>query len=281
MVKKWTEEELQFLRDNYNKMETRRIAGMLGRTIEAITLKANRIGLQKDHYSYNVNYFDKIDSSTKAYWLGFIMADGCISIQDTGHYLTIELSSKDESHISNFLNDISSNAKIRRRTRTLNKTGGEKTYEMVSTRVFSSDFVDSLVSHGAVPRKTYDMSFGVGVPDEFLCDYVRGYFDGDGSVSLSHVKRPGGRVDEYLRVTFVCYDESFLKKLQSVLKEKEIESTIYKDRGYFVLFIRRLDSVRSFFNYIYRDGEQRFLARKHNVFVSFYNQHCPHAQECA
>ena len=55
-------------------------------------------------------YFQTIDTENKAYWLGFIYADGCVS-KDL-HYLTIDLSIADIDHIEKFKNEIDAHQKI-------------------------------------------------------------------------------------------------------------------------------------------------------------------------
>lgn len=49
-------------------------------------------------YKINENYFENIDNKNKAYWLGFIAADGNVY----GNKLSIELNSKDEGHLKIF-----------------------------------------------------------------------------------------------------------------------------------------------------------------------------------
>ncbi len=46
----WTPRDEQILRDEFNRRTTREIAAMLGRTYQAVSVKANRMGLKKDHY---------------------------------------------------------------------------------------------------------------------------------------------------------------------------------------------------------------------------------------
>ena len=69
-------------------------------------------------YKANFNYFDKIDTPDKAYWLGFIWADGyiakrerkqpngCVRIE---YNLKLELQESDASHVQKFLDCIESN----------------------------------------------------------------------------------------------------------------------------------------------------------------------------
>ena len=53
----------------------------------------------------NENIFQQIDSNNKAYWLGFLAADGSVK----GNELSIGLSSKDRGHLAKFLTFIGSN----------------------------------------------------------------------------------------------------------------------------------------------------------------------------
>ena len=48
-------------------------------------------------YKYNENFFEKIDSPRKAYWLGFLCADGCILDQRKSKILKITLSKNNKN----------------------------------------------------------------------------------------------------------------------------------------------------------------------------------------
>ena len=65
----------------------------------------------KPYYSKNrievdENYFNLIDSADKAYWLGFIAADGWLSSNLENPRMMIGLSLKDISHLEKFKNQI-------------------------------------------------------------------------------------------------------------------------------------------------------------------------------
>lgn len=51
--------------------------------------------------SFNHNFFEVIDTEEKAYWLGFIMADGCVSITHSPKVL-LGVAEKDAEHIREF-----------------------------------------------------------------------------------------------------------------------------------------------------------------------------------
>ena len=64
-------------------------------------------------YTLNENFFETIDTEDKAYWLGFIYADGYITKSKTGqHNLGIKLSIKDLAHLQKFALDIKTNKPI-------------------------------------------------------------------------------------------------------------------------------------------------------------------------
>lgn len=100
---KWSEEEIRFLKNNYKEMTYQELADKLHRTKSAVDLKINRLGLKKSKYTYNSNYFNVIDTPEKAYWLGFIAADGCVSINSKTNSgeLTIKLQISDNDHLKN------------------------------------------------------------------------------------------------------------------------------------------------------------------------------------
>jgi hypothetical protein len=65
---------------------------------------------RKQIYSCNEGYFNIIDTEHKAYWLGFIAADGCVKIDNRNrYYFTLKLQNRDCNHIQLLLNDLSSN----------------------------------------------------------------------------------------------------------------------------------------------------------------------------
>ena len=54
---------------------------------------------------YNRHIFDNIDNEEKAYWLGFIVADGYLNLDK--HMLRIKLGNKDKRHLIKFIKFIS------------------------------------------------------------------------------------------------------------------------------------------------------------------------------
>lgn len=139
---------------------------------------------QKD-ITYDKNFFDSIDSEEKAYWLGFIMADGYTKLDKNNNpaQTTIEISKKDINLLDAFKKSIKSNYIIRERSRT---TVTGKISEICSITISSHHLTKQLVSYGVVPNKTYigfinEEIFGDN--EELIFHYLRGYSDGDGTIN--------------------------------------------------------------------------------------------------
>ena len=129
----------------------------------------------------NTTYFDVIDSEAKAYLLGFITADGSVGVRagrGFGKTLRLELQESDES----ILDLLSDELNIKSKKYYRNKNGKIT----VSVSISSTEIVDSLEKYGVVANKTYVLeSLFMDLPDDLLRAYLRGLFDGDGSLYIS------------------------------------------------------------------------------------------------
>lgn len=116
-------------------------------------------------YSANYHFFDVIDTEEKAYWLGFITADGHVSDRE----IRIQLATKDREHLNRFLIDIESTHPI-------------YDYETSSLVVIKSrDLAKSLQKYGLSNKKTYCVKPHL-LPKDLSKHYWRGIFDGDGHI---------------------------------------------------------------------------------------------------
>lgn len=118
-------------------------------------------------------YFKNIDTEHKAYWLGFLMADGMIS-KDLSR-LYILLGEKDECILEAFKKDIGSDALIK------DRTGGFGTHCKELT-ICNKSMCADLIYHGIVPRKTGKETLPDTIPTELIRHFIRGFMDGDGCI---------------------------------------------------------------------------------------------------
>jgi len=141
-------------------------------------LKANNVEIERiPKYCSDKNYFKVIDTEDKAYLLGFIMADGCI-YKNT---LIINISKKDREINEFFKFYLKSNAPIK--DFLPNKREGKTDNEISRLEINSKKLISDLKNLGVGERKTFKTIFPE-IPQELYNHFIRGYFDGDGCVSI-------------------------------------------------------------------------------------------------
>lgn len=205
-------------------------------------------------YKQNREFFKNIDSKDKAYILGLLYADGCNFIKGTRYKVSLVLHLKDKYLLEDINNLIGSERPL------------QVSYNTSILHLSGKEYSDDLTKLGCMAKKSLILEFPTKeqVPEEFLPDFIRGYFDGDGCIGISN---------NYLRVTIIG-TEKFLLSLSDYLISKGIDSKIYKQQSQKVysLKVLRKDSVISFRNLIY-DKAQLKLSRKYEKFLTlkFYN----------
>lgn len=225
-------------------------------------------------YKYNKDYFAKIDTADKAYWLGFLYADGCINRTYSGEKLTtmnleISLCREDEGHLYKFVNCLESNVPIKQR---INKFKG-KDYHTSRLNICSTKLCYDLWDKGCTPQKTYTIKFPDKdiVPDEFMRDFLRGFFDGDGCICTSN---QFGKRHIELNVTGM---ENMLKSFYQFLIDKQVVRKIpkiYKDKrsNASSIYFYGYDNIKEILDYLYKDSNI-YLDRKYNKYIEFYKNY--------
>lgn len=136
-------------------------------------------------YKYNDDFFENIDTEEKAYWLGFIYADGCINDRGKQKTLEITLQESDRSHLVKFINSIGGVADLI--TSKLVKLNYK---EIPSSRVAinCTKMCEDLIRHGATPRKSLTLTFPKSLKPYLLRHFIRGYIDGDGTITYPRLR---------------------------------------------------------------------------------------------
>ena len=119
----------------------------------------------------NTNYFS-VQNHNMAYIMGFLAADGNIS--KNGNRIQSQLSIKDKNQLEMIHNEI----------------GGCEVYEYSSNgypscgwHCYSAQIKKDLATYGIIPNKTGTLRVPQNLKKEYWKDFIRGYFDGDGSIS--------------------------------------------------------------------------------------------------
>ena len=203
-----------------------------------------------DVYEINEDFFHNW-SKEMAYILGLILTDGNIGTDDD----RISITMKDVELLEKVKKKLESNHPIK-----YLKAYG--TYQFGFAREKMSDRLHEL---GITKNKSLIVKFPE-VPDEFLSHFIRGVFDGDGSVFFEP------RNKSPLRVSFTSGSKAFMTILEGKLhlhaglSKRNIYERLQKRMSYYIRYSHK-DSLK-FFDYIYADAdESMWLERKHRKFL--------------
>ncbi len=159
-------------------MGTTELAEMFGKAsinIGKTLLRAGETLPPRYKHTCDHRFFQTIDAEHKAYWLGFLGADGYV-MTSPRNIMVLELSRKDETHLIAFKRVLLSTHPLFVRE----GSGPGPQGSTVAFRVWGSIMVDDLIRQGVHPRKTHTLQWPSGLPDDMARHYLRGYFDGDG-----------------------------------------------------------------------------------------------------
>lgn len=161
--------------------------GMSPTTISKV-FKQNGIEIYNTshHTVINEKVFDEIDTEEKAYWLGFMYADGCIYSKE--NRIELSLQDSDIEHLRKFAKFLES---PKENLVKLYEKGGHRKYGSCRVSFRSSHMWEALNSKGCTPRKSLTLIF----PDDSIFSsvdlirhFLRGYVDGDGCLCITKGK---------------------------------------------------------------------------------------------
>ena len=211
-------------------------------------------------YYINENYFEKVDTQNKAYILGFLASDGCLykrknNINAKG-WIRLTLHNKDEYILKLMLNDMDATYPVKTIKR---KNGVYSNFNIVNEKIFQD-----LVLLGLHPAKTWTLNLELTfekIPKYLWMHFLRGYFDGDGSITETKDRLPSG-----IFISFVgAYNA--MQIISNKLKELNIDNTLkedntkkYSDKFGIILF-NGSNKKYIFLKYLY-ENKKLYLERK-------------------
>ncbi|HLO11261.1 MAG TPA: LAGLIDADG family homing endonuclease [Pseudoneobacillus sp.] len=206
-------------------------------------------------HQLNESYFENIDSEEKAYWLGFIMADGCVYKQESTYRFQMNLNSKDKDTLVKLNQVISSDYEVK------DKLVNNHPVSML--KINSKEFCEHLINKGVIPKKS-GKEVVPNIDRDLVRHFIRGYFDGDGSLVITKRKD-----SDKLRYKFcIVSSKKLLEQVIAILTEKECSippKAIQKTGEAYTLNIGSLDSIKKIRNYMYHDANI-YLERKYDKF---------------
>lgn len=169
--------------------------------------------------NYDEDYFERIDSKEKAYFLGYLFADGnnYVKKERSLYQVSLSLCECDVEIIEKMKKCLKYQYPIRYKRSYQNKYGSISKRQakiVICSRKMSED----LTSLGCKPRKTNSLTFP-DIDEIYKRDFIRGYFDGDGCFSF---------VNRNCLKFSMCGNVKFLKQVKHELEKHGIKLNFYK-----------------------------------------------------
>ena len=209
--------------------------------------------------SCNDHFFDYIDSELKAYLLGFIFADGC-------NYKELELDielRKDDVEILQLIKKaLSVKTEIRER-----KTKNTKTL-----KVFSKYLGQRLSALGLTPRKTFTLCYP-DIPKELNRHFIRGYLDGNGTVSNIETAEFHRRYVTIIGTPMICAKIAEIVLREAAVGMKYRICSGYNDKNNKVaqVSVYGVRRTKLFLHYLC-DNSNYSLSRKRTLINNIFNE---------
>ncbi|MDD3412596.1 MAG: LAGLIDADG family homing endonuclease [Lachnospiraceae bacterium] len=196
----------------------------------------------------------EINTSDKAYLLGYIFSDGCLSYDKHSKRERITIVSNDLQIINEF-------HKIMTPNKSIYQQG--KSYKVVSNNPID---IQILKEHGVTYNKSLSIRFPE-ISENLMPDFIRGVFDGDGCVYINKTKS-NNIIYEYLNASFTTGSLDFANELINALAIFDIRAKLNKDcrKETYYIRIQSKENIHKFFNLIYRNNSLK-LERKYLKFV--------------
>lgn len=256
----WTEEQVAYIIDQYvnHNVTLKSLGKKFGCSYGTIRNCLNKQGIQsrgnKQGYPRNEMYFNQITTPEKAYWLGFFYADGCVNSSNS----EISINITDKEHVEKFQKAIGAINHHITETRDMR---WEKAKTLYLFAIKDKQLHADLIKWGCVPKKTFLIEKIPNIPKDYVSHFIRGYFDGDGS--LHWLKGTNN-----YRISFTSGSQKFLVEILKELNLNNINVSKTKDSNTYYFQIAGRHQVEQVLNYLYQDStEQMRLDRKYNTYL--------------
>ncbi len=234
-------------------------------------------------YTFNKNYFDRIDSEEKAYWLGFIWCDGYVIKRQRNTTVVYEfklsLADQDGEHLHKLNKSLESNYPIKRYNNSTSSFSSENSYEnrlYIANNYFASILYEQ---YGLIPHRHDITKLVTNVPRQLHKHLIRGILEADGSFTKYYCNEPRLTNPAYkINLAFTTY-ENLLHFIQNHFFENKIIHNIstigrrHEDGDQYCRELKYSGTVQvpRILNYLYDDATI-FLDRKFQRYADIKNK---------
>lgn len=217
---------------------------------------------KRNNPNFIEDYFNKIDSENKAYWLGWLLTDGSVTADGD---IEITLSAKDKYILELFQRDLQLENHV-------------KPFQELYCRFYvgSKKMCYDLEQYGIVPNKTLELKFPK-INDAYELHMLRGMFDGDGGFTIGtatrfYKHRNKSYTKPYRELSFTgTYDmckgfhDTLLKYCDFTPKNITPNNNIFRVRW------SSKNEILNIMDKLYQHSNEHYLIRKYDLYQKLLN----------
>lgn len=211
-----------------------------------------------ERYKYNFKFFDTITKES-AYVLGIMYSDGYMMSKRQAFGL--DLLDKDVVEIVSYY--LRNTKNIKEYTF---KPNNDKRYRMV---VNNKNIYNKLIELGITPCKSKTINFPNSniIPNFFITHFIRGLFDGDGSLGI-YKRKETTLMKASCRLVGT---ESICNGVTRYLKSIGIKAAIRKSKTIYEVYICGNRQIQRWLDIMYKDSDGLRMERKYKIYVNIVN----------
>lgn len=220
-------------------------------------LKENNVEVKRKDLIYiEETLFDSIDTEEKAYWLGFMYADG--NIDSTKKVIAVNLSEKDSDHLEKFKKFLNYSHEL------MHVFDGK--HHKCRLSVTNHHMWDTLNSYGCTPRKSLTVKFpseDIFKDKSLIKHFIRGYWDGDGTLTWKNKEHTRAEMGALGTENFLNTMQKYLpigfRKIQTKHPDGALECKSYQVE----------DTIAFKLAFFLYEGATVYMNRKYDVFKKY------------
>lgn len=243
---------------SFNKVKTILIEnGIHIRTLQ----EAAQVKIMPDLRQYKINDNYNFISHNGAWLLGMYAADGYFPMRrGSKNKICLALGKKDEEILWRIKNQLKCKTPLVNYIATVN---GKK-YPQVALNFTSKKIRQQFEKYIPVENKTENLKTLPDIPKEYIIDFIRGVWDGDGSFPRNK--------DRKITSNLISFNRSFVQSIGDFLKnEYNLTPHIYCTKNkYWTLVFFKEDTLR--LGHLFYDNDYISLKRKKDIYLSFKKQ---------
>ena len=221
-------------------------------------------------YPIQEDFFDCIDTQEKAYFLGFLYADGGNAIES--NYTRIDLARKDRDILEKFSRLIYLDENPEQHIKDYTREREERTSIGSYLNINSKHICHALYNLGCENKKSLTLVFPEWLVDpELQRHFIRGYYDGDGGVYLTDIKTRGASTRMVSTLEF-CQSVSKIIEAQTNIQYGEPYNCKNVDgKNVYTISIAGNRQISHFLDWLYKDATI-YLDRKYALYLQLLNK---------